>query len=209
MLTFAGINTAIQAEMQLDPGLVADSERLRFINDALSQIGSLGVLDKVAETTTAAEYPTKPTDLFRLQELYCDGVPLAYIQSGHESTTTGTPIGYALEAEAVRLYPAPSASVSLTWHYVYVPVACASITSSATPDIPEGWDSMIVDYACYRSHRKNGNYLSSAQYKKDFDSALAMRVRESVVRMNAKKKTSSVTSPMLSGDYFRSPADDD
>lgn len=205
MMTFAQINAAIQAEMQLDPGLVSDAERLRFINDGLSTIGSLQILEKVTTTPTISQYPTKPVDLLRLRGLYLEDVALVPANGSFDTDTTGTPHAYIIEGDDVRLYPVPSASVSLRWEYTYSPVAGASITSSAIPDLPDGWDGLLVDYACYRAHRKNGNYLSSSQYRKDFDMTMGNKMREQISLMNSSKHVSGSSSRPMSADRFIPP----
>lgn len=208
MMTFASINTAIQAEMQLDPGLVSDAERLRFINDGLSAIGSLQLLEKVVTTQASVQYPTPPDDLLRIRALYRDNVPLACVGTVHDTALTGTPVAYILEGDNIRLYPIPDAEYDLRWEYTYSPTAAASITSGAYPDLPVGWDSLLVDYACYRAHRKNGNYLSSAQYKKDYDMSLATKVRERIGHLNSSQHVAGMRQPpTMSGDYFMPPDD--
>jgi hypothetical protein len=206
MMTFASINTAIQAEMQLDPGLVSDAERLRFVNDCLSQLGGLNLLEKAAVVDTIDQYPTLPADLVKLKEIYADDVPLTYLTSEYDQDTTGTPFGYVWEGSLLRLYPIATASVELRLIYNYSPTAAASMTSGAVPDLPEGWDMLLVDYACARAHRKNGNYLSYRQYKADYTEALAGKVREHVAKLNMKKKVAGTTTIIVSGDRFIAPS---
>lgn len=206
-MTFAQINAAIKEEMQLDPGLVSDAERMRYINDGMSAIGALHLLEKSTVVETMAQYPTQPTGMLRLRELFCEDVPLVALDGSADFTSTGTPAGYVTEGDDIRLFPIPSASVTLHWEYTYTPAACASITSTAVPDLPVGWDTLLIDYACYRAHRKNGNYLSASQYKKDYDSNLAMRIRERLSQINAGRHIMGRPQTVLSPDHYMPPAD--
>ena len=202
MQTFAQINAAIQEEMQLDPGLISDAERLRFINDGLSEIGALQILEKVTETTTSDQYPTPPTGLLRLRALYTEDVRMSAVSGAADTTTTGTPYAYIVEAGAIRLYPIPGDTVTLRWEYTYTPAEASIVTDTSIPDLPVGWDGLLVDYACYRAHRKNGNYLSASQYKKDFDTTLASRIRERVSQINSAQTTTDRHHTRPIGDYF-------
>ncbi len=196
-MKFWEINNAIKEEMRLDPGLVLDSERTRFINDCMDNIGALQLIElTVTQTLVVSQYPTSPTGLGKIRSLYWNDVKLAMLPSDKDVNSTGEPIGYILEADSVRLYPKPMAPGSLRWTYTGTPpyvteAILTDETSSSEPALPVSWHSLLIEYACHRSHRKNGNILMANQYKKDYDSNMASKVRAYVSSLNSRRLDSS------------------
>jgi len=191
MMTFSELNTAITEEMQLDPGLVSDAERRRFINDFLNKVGNLQLLEKVyEEASVSTQYVDFPSDFSKLKRLYWyDGsvyTLLEPVQDDAAFNSSGKPVGYNIEGNQVRLYPSPSSSGTLRWIYNYLPAEFTTSNEGDTPDIPQAWDGTIVDYACYRSHRKNGNQVASLQYYRDFKESIGDCIRSYIARLNSK-----------------------
>lgn len=177
--------------MQLDPGLVIDVERQRFINDFLDKAGNLQLLEKVLEETgVSTQYVDYPSDFNKLKRLYWyDGANyqlLEPIADTSNFSSSGKPIGYNIEGNQVRLIPSPSTSGTLRWVYAYIPAEYTGSNGGDTPDLPKTWDGAIVDYCCYRSHRKNGNQVASMQYYRDFKESLADAIRSYTARLNSK-----------------------
>lgn len=191
MMTFSEINTAIGEEMQLDPGLVSDEERRRYINDCLDKMGNLQLLEKVYEEAgVSTQYVDFPTDFNNLKRLYWyDGATYQLLKPVEDSSpfnSTGKPTGYNIEGTQIRLYPAPSSAGTLRWVYSYIPAEFTTSNGGSTPDLPISWDGCIVDYCCYRSHRKNGNQVASLQYYRDFKESLNDCIRSYISRLNNK-----------------------
>lgn len=208
MLTFNEINTAIAEEMQLDPGLVSAAERRRFVNDGLKLFANLQILEKVyTQAGVATQYVDLPSDLEKIKVLYWnDGTNTRTLPSIYQSfdfSSHGTPQGYIQEGTQIRLYPYPSVSGSLRWVYSYRPDYFTVSNGSSFPSIPETWDTLLVDYGCYRSHRKNGNYLAATQYLSDFKSSLNDKIRAYISYLNSQVYSQvSEANTALSDDIF-------
>lgn len=177
--------------MQLDPGLVSDAERRRFINDCLNKLGNLQLLEKVyTQSSVSSQFVNLPSDFGKLKRLYWyDGSIyhlLVPVEDASSFNSTGRPVGYNLEGSQLRLYPAPSSSGTLRWVYAYNPAEYSTSNGGDNPDIPKTWDGLLVDYACYRSHRKNGNQVASLQYYRDFKESLNDAIRSYIAYLNTK-----------------------
>lgn len=214
-MTFYEINAAIQEEMQLDPGLVSDAERIRFINDCSGEIAQLHLLEASAIDTTSSQYPTAPTDMLKLKSLYWDDIRLPALTTGYDTDTTGTPIGYIYEGEVYRLYPAPDEEATLRWVYTYMPtqmtadmlVEASAEAYASYPNVPLGWEMLYVNYACYRSHRKNGNILMSNVYQKDYEKSLSYKMRDYISRRNSTIVLGEAKSTRLNTDSIAAVSD--
>jgi hypothetical protein len=188
---FWQINAAIKEEMQLDPGLVTDAERVRFINDCLDEIGGLQLIElEYTDTNVSSQYPTIPQGLTKIIALYWNGNKLTPMDSDIDFNSVGQPVGYVVQSGKVRLYPKPSAPGELKWVYTGTPPHCTETdiideTSTAEPSLPENWHRLLITYACYRSHRKNGNIIMAREYKNDYDRDLASNIRTYVGFLNS------------------------
>ena len=159
--TLAQLNDAIKTEMQLDPGLISDAERLVFINDCLIDLGNSGNFEKQVSIEFIDGVATLPDDFVEFIALIRDGVRVKPAVS-----TTGS--GFITRYPMIEIVP--HSNETLTLWYSYAPAVLVNLTD--VPDIPVGFDSAIVDYAVARAHRKNGNiglyreYMSAYEDKK-------------------------------------------
>ena len=207
-MKFWEINKAVKEEMQLDPGLVTDAERARYFNDCLDNIANLQLIEvTVTQLAVVAQYPTVPVGLGKVRSLYWNDIKLVVLQSSRDVVSSGNPVGYIWEADAVRLYPKPASAGNLRWTYTGTPPYCTELiitdeTSTAAPALPSGWHTLLVDYSCYRSHRKNGNILMSSQYKRDYDSGLAGNIRAYISALNAQIVDTSSPEASAGGDFY-------
>lgn len=160
--TLSELNTAIRTEMQLDPGLISDDERKRFINDCIMDLGGMSQFEKTVSLAFTDGFATVPDDFVDLIALYRDGKQVLPADIQH--TTEGF----------IPCYPQievrPNTTETLSLWYTYAPAVLVNDTDR--PDIPGGFDNAIIDYAVARAHRKNGNiglyreYMSAYESKK-------------------------------------------
>jgi len=161
-MTLAELNAAIKTEMQLDPGLISDDERKRFINDCIVDLGGTSIFEKEIPINFVNGIATLPSDFIDFIALFRDNIFIKPAKIGR--TTEGVIPRYPL------IEVRPHATETLTLWYTYSPAKLINLTDR--PDIPQGFDNAIVDYAVARAHRKNGNiglyreYMSAYENKK-------------------------------------------
>lgn len=161
--TLEELQSAIKTEMQLDPGLISDAERLSFINDCIVDLGGMSCFEKEVDLNVVEGYAEVPDDFVDFIGLYRDGVLIPPITV---QATGGT--GFLAKYPNIEVRP-HTTEVFRLW-YTYAPTTLSLATDR--PDIPYGFDSAIVDYAVGRAHRKNGNiglyreYMSAYESKK-------------------------------------------
>jgi len=161
-MTLAELNAAIKTEMQLDPGLISDDERKRFINDCITDLSGIGVFEKEIPLNFINGIATLPSDFIEFIVLFRNNVLIKPAKTGR--TTEGVIPRYPL------IEVRPSTTETLTLWYSYSLTKLVELIDR--PDIPQGFDSAIVDYAVARAHRKNGNiglyreYMSAYNNKK-------------------------------------------
>lgn len=156
--TRAEIEEAVSLEMQLDPGLISPAERRRFINDALMDLGSMGLFEKeVVLPVTEDGHINMPVDYVDLITLRSNtGNALRPLETRVDvNATSNSPIGFIMGFDKIRLYPRPSVGTTVTLLYSYRPMPLER--NEDRPDIPEGFDRMLVDFVVGHCHRKNGN----------------------------------------------------
>lgn len=160
--TLLELKNAVKTEMQLDPGLISDDERTRFINDCITDLGVQGGFEKRVDLVFTDGFASLPDDFVELIALYRGDTILK------PASTDYATIGYIPCFPQIELRPRTSETLSL-W-YEYHPSALT--LDDQRPDIPYGYDNAIIDYAVARAHRKNGNiglyreYMSAYEAKK-------------------------------------------
>jgi len=162
-MTLAELNTAIRTEMQLDPGLISDEERRRFINDCLSDLGGSSIFEKEVSLNFIDGVATLPDNFVDFIALFRGDTLIRPAK-----TQSGTAEGFVPRYPQIEVRP--NMTETLTLWYTYSPAML--VNSTDRPDIPYGLDNVIVDYAVARAHRKNGNiglyreYMSAYENKK-------------------------------------------
>lgn len=160
--TLLELSDAVKTEMQLDPGLISEVERRRFINDCISDLGGMSCFEKQASLTFTDGLATLPEDFVDFIALYRADKQI------RPATTAHTTEGFISRFPQLEIRP--HTTEALTLWYTYAPVALVNDTDKA--DIPYGFDNAIIDYAVARAHRKNGNiglyreYMSAYESKK-------------------------------------------
>ena len=165
-MTLAQLDAAIRTEMQLDPGLISTAERLRFINDCISDLGSTACFEKQATLAFTDGVATVPADFVDFIALLLDGTPL------HPATTQYSTNGFIPRYPLIEIRPAVTDDLTLWYAYTPAPLA----VDADIPDVPAGFDSAIVDYAVARAHRKNGNIGLYREYMAAYESKKSMLI---------------------------------
>jgi hypothetical protein len=180
--TLQELNDAIKTEMQLDPGLISDVERKAFINDCISDIGSIGLFEKVDTLPVVDGVVDLPDDLITIIDVKYDNRYLIPIR--RMITMSGDrPIGYTVMYNVMELFP-PLSSGDIEVFYAYRPKNLNFDTDK--PDIPNGFDKMIVDWAVAHAHRKNGNIGLYREYMGGYNEKKADLVNELTRRYNSR-----------------------
>lgn len=196
-MTLAELNSAIRTEMQLDPGLITDAERLTFLNDCLADLGNMNVMEKQASLAFVNGRATLPNDFVDIIALFHNSRAL------RPAHTNNTSSGYALISPTLITIK-PEITGSLVLWYSYSPPPLVNPTDR--PDIPLGFDKLLVDYAVARAHRKNGNigiyreYMSIYEQKK-------FELQHRLSRLESSRVTQVIDTEGMGGeniiDFFR------
>lgn len=191
-MTFNDLNDAVKDEMKLDPGLVIDAERVRFFNDCLDEIAGLQLIELTTEDLTSTEYADLPVGLTKIVSVFWGNTKIRSLEDDTNPFSvgmTGDPYGYVLEGMTLRLIPAPSTPKILKLIYTGTPAYCTAAmlvtTNTTSPQLTRPWQRLLVDYACYRSHRKNGNIVMAGAYKNDFEKTMASNIRMYISFLNS------------------------
>lgn len=158
--TLAELNAAIKTEMQLDPGLISDAERKRFINDCIIDLGGMSSFEKQVTLSVVDGLADLPNDFVDFIALYRDDKIIL------PATTQYTTSGFISRFPQIEVRPHATESLKL-W-YTYAPAEVVNDTD--TPDLPYGLDNAIIDYAVARAHRKNGNIGLYREYMAAYES---------------------------------------
>lgn len=175
------IKTTIKDSMQLDPGLVSNRERERYIRDTINDLSSLGVWEGAYEVTTATAPVTLPTTFSSLVEAYWNGKRLRKMDKRKLDGTI--PAGQPLycwtaidPADGVyKLFTYPqinmSGKVKIDFSSKAIDIPTDSTGTGTdqndltTYGVPSEWHGIIADGATAMAHRKNGNYTAAKEYQ--------------------------------------------
>lgn len=169
--------------MQLDPGLISDLERQTFINDCIKEIGRTPLFEKYGDLDIVDGEVTVPDDFVELIELRYGNYLLKPSSLNSMEVGQTAPVRYAITYNKIQLYPALDTG-TVRMFYVYAPAMLADPDDK--PDIPNGYDSLIVDFAVGKAHRKNGNIGLYREYMSAFNSGKGELVSELLKRSNTR-----------------------
>lgn len=181
--TFQELQDAIKAEMQLDPGLISDLERKTFINDCIKEIGRTPLFEKYADITITNGEIDVPDDFVELIELRYNHILLKPSSLNSMEVGQSAPVKYAITYNKIQVYPAIDTGIARLY-YVYAPAVLSDPTDQ--PDIPNGYDPLIVDFAVGKAHRKNGNIGLYREYMSAFNSGKGELIAELLKRSNSR-----------------------
>ena len=174
-MTFEELQLAIQTEMQLDPGLISLDERKRFINDALDDLGGVGSFMKWIDIDLVEGYADLPADFVDFVAVTRGGVLL------NPTSIRDRAYGYLILYNKIEVFPSANESIKL--YYSYRPARL--VNPEDKPDIPNGYDLALRDYAVGRAHRKNGNIGLSREYISAYEDSKGKLASELIRRENS------------------------
>lgn len=179
--TFAQLQESVRLEMQLDPGLISVDERKNFINNCIDELGRIGLFVKTATIPVLLGVADVPDDFSGIIGVHYNGVPLK--PSAQMPNVTGdTPLKYFFLYNKIKVIPSvASCNIELT--YSYKPARL--VAEGDKPDLPLGWDNLIVDFAVGSAHRKNGNIGLYREYMGAYNSGRGELVTELMKRLNS------------------------
>lgn len=174
-MTFAEIQSAVQTEMQLDPGLISIDERKRFINDAIADLGGVGSFQKQVDLSLTGGAADLPDDFVDFIAVVRNKVLL------NPTSIRDRINGYLILYNKLEVFPQDTDVVTL--YYAYRPAKL--VLDDDKPDIPNGYDLAIRDYAVARAHRKNGNIGLYREYMSAYEDSKFKLQQELIRRENA------------------------
>lgn len=189
-LTFAELQEAVRTEMQLDPGLISAAERSRFLNDALKDLGTINGFERSVDLVITDGKAPLPDDFVSLIGVHYEGLVLRPVGIHPTEITSGSPIGFYILYDTLVVYPATQ-SCTVKLFYTYRPSVMVNPTDQ--PNLPNGWDRMLIDYAVASAHRKNGQVGLYREYMSAYDYEKSKLQLELIRRFNS-RVTSTVNS---------------
>lgn len=193
--TLLELRQAMVEDMKLNPGLINDGERTRFLNRALLDLGDMLLFEKLSEGIAhVTGVVAFPDDFASVSYIEIAGRRLSsmpdttYIMAGDD------PIGYIQKSNSFVLYPKPTTDGTVDLCYIYRPASM--VLDGDRPDIPNGQDELLIDYAVGMCHRKNGNNGVAREYMGYYNTGKAGLQLQLVTQLNSRIltiKTSEVT----------------
>ena len=180
--TFKELQDAIKDEMQLDPGLISDRERKQFLNEALKDLGSMGLFEKTEELDIEFGYADLPNDFVELISVKYGVRELKPMPDSNYGISEN-PIGYTLFYDRIATVPLIANGI-MTLYYSYRPKTLVMDTDK--PDIPNGYDKLLVDWAVGHAHRKNGNIALYREYLAAYSETKTALMTELTKRLNSR-----------------------
>lgn len=199
----------VQTEMQLDPGLISDSERGRFINACIEDLSGLQEWEKEQTiAVTAGTYEVNlPTDYMATATVLWNDRPLRPIKrQAAPGSVSGTPIGYIEKSGSpnkLELYPKPEQAGSLFVVYRYKGVSLVNATD--VPNFHIDVSELLIDFAVARAHRKNGNVTMFTQYMSYYEAKKGSLYDRLLKEYNSRIRTSDINNndvPLTPYDYL-------
>lgn len=180
--TFKELQDAIKDEMQLDPGLISDRERKQFLNEALKDLGSMGLFEKTTQVTIEFGFARLPDDFVEMIEVMYNGRILQPMPMGNYGISE-TPIGYTTLYDRIATVP-QVAACTLDLYHGYRPLSM--VNDEDKPDIPNDYDKALVDWAVGHAHRKNGNIALYREYLAAYSETKMALMTELTKRLNSR-----------------------
>lgn len=183
--TLAELRAAMIEDMRLNPGLITDAERNRFLNRALLDLSDMQLFDKEVSIAYVAGVIALPDDFMSVVGLQrSDGIWLKSMPLDSPPTVGESPFGYVQKADTIELYPKPTVDGTATLTYIY---RLPSLTSDTQqPTIPNGYDDLLIDFAVALCHRKNGNMGIYREYMGTYNLGKDSLQLELVRKLNTK-----------------------
>lgn len=173
-LTQGQIATSIRNKLNnLNTNRFSNSMVYGWINEGVSQVARIAESHRASSTVSTVadtqEYDA-PDDAVRIHMVQWDRgdgqvYDLEYVDQKNASSVAWTGIAQDVGTPAIfwlwgyppnlkiNLYPIPGESGTLTVHYYKIPADLATDGSdvASTIDVPQGWETCVVDYAVYQA----------------------------------------------------------
>lgn len=186
------LNAQIRSEMEIDPAIVSDVERYRYINRAIDDLGGLGFFEKSADLAAAANPVALPADYISALAVYrVDGtnlVPLSPVSS--LMSGTGLPVAYYILGGNMHLFPFEACTVRMVYAYrpAHVVETEGAEHDTSEPGLPLDWHSLIVPFAVALCHLKSGSIARYQQYLDAYQTMKTIKVSEYLQTYNTKRR---------------------
>lgn len=203
--TLTELRAAMVEDMRLNPGLIVESERDRFLNRALLDLSDMQLFDKEVTIAHTAGVITLPDDFMSIVGLKrTDGVWLKAMPLDSPPASGDTCFGYRQDAATISLYPTPSGNGTVSMTYIYrLPALTAA---GDQPAIPNGYDDLLIDFAVALCHRKNGNMGIYREYMGTYNMGKESLRLELTRKLNSKiltmQNSDSISRPNTPFDYL-------
>lgn len=184
------LNEAIKMEMEVDPAIVNDTERYRYINRAVDDLASVAMFEKMV-TLDAEENPVPlPDDFIAEVAVYrVSADSLVQLSPAHRyNSASGTPVEYFIMSNQMFLIPFSPCEIRLI--YTYRPTGVSEIPGeeydNSSPTLPEDWHPLIIPYAVALCHLKSGSVARYQQYLNEYTQRKMVKVAEYLKTYNAR-----------------------
>lgn len=183
--TLTELRAAMVEDMRLNPGLITDTERDRFLNRALLDLSDMQLFDKDLSIAYTAGVITLPDDFMSVVGIKrTDGIWLKAMPLDSPPSVGETPFGYVQKADTIELYPKPTGNGTVTLTYIYRLPKLA--LAADQPAIPNGYDDLLIDFAVALCHRKNGNMGIYREYMGTYNMGKGSLQLELIRKLNTK-----------------------
>lgn len=189
-MTLTELREAVRLEMQLDPGLISNAERTRFINAAIKDLSTIGLwyTDKLYEGVTGTSV-TLPEGLDTIVDIYWNSRRLRPVErKAPPGEVTGDPIGFIPVGSRLDLYPEPVAAGKLYLEYTYT--GAELVLDEDEPNFHINVDMLIINHAVALAHRKNGNVSMYREYMGYYEAKKQQLIDRLTREMNTKVRNS-------------------
>jgi len=187
------LNAQIKLEMEIDPAIVSDAERYRYINRGIDDIASLGIFENVADLEASSNPVQLPDDYIALIDAFrVDGInlikltPVSSLRQG-----TGLPYGYLIVDKSMYLVPFQPCDIRLIYthrpHYISEEEGVEH--DASVPGLPEDWHPLLVTFAVALCHLKSGSIARYTQYLDAYQGRKAMKTMEYMRSYNTPVRT--------------------
>ena len=158
----------------------------QFLNEAYGRLWKLSgnKLTSTATTVASRLAYTLAGDFSDVGEVTWDGDPLrpmtvdeAYAYDPDWQSTTGTPLYFHLEGDILHVFPIDAVG-SKTLRVVGHGVPDDMSDNTDEPDLPDGYDDALVDFACWKVAVRIKDASAQATYKAMWDEEVRRFRRE-------------------------------
>lgn len=199
--TLTDLLAAMVEDMKLNPGLITNTERTRFLNRALLDLSDMNLFEKSVSLAYVDGIATIPDDFKSVVLIKStDGRILKPVPFDSPAATGGTVVGYLQMPTTIEMYPTPATDSTVTLLYRYR--LAQLVNANDQPDLPNGYDDLLMDFAVALCHRKNGNMGIYREYmgmynvgKESLRDELTQRINARIVTLGDSSANPTLRTP--------------